>query len=51
MSLTRLIKWVGLELTYVVLYLYLDSNRTQYATFMTNNFLYDLETQYKINEL
>jgi hypothetical protein len=29
--MTRLIKWVELKLTYIVLYIYFDMIRTQYA--------------------
>jgi hypothetical protein len=37
-GLTCLIKWVGLKLTYIVLYSYLKTVQIQYTTVRVNNF-------------
>jgi hypothetical protein len=43
-----LIKYVGLVLTYIILYLYLiNIIRAQYTTFRMDNFLHDPQIQHK----
>jgi hypothetical protein len=40
-GLTRLIKWIGLKLIYIVLYPCFVTTQTQHMAFKTVNFLYN----------
>lgn len=50
-GLTRLIKWVKLGLTYIILYICIDKTQIRHATFRPGNFLYNSRTQHKISGL